>query len=234
MCQYPLGNCPSSASWLKILTRNSWYDISLFLYFLSLIFVQAHFWCLAHALGKGWLGPSYHCCSLHTNSCHSNHSNPLDAVEQSLGYPKIDWEPRRRDVSWYILESKEVLFILKIFTPSLEGFSHATCSISFLFSDTSRIVGVEFLAALFGPVGFGIDNCRAAKFSAAAFAGGNFDSVPNAAAECSENPDLAVAAGGRLINGVACCTFPKICKTGGSAFGTAPCWVSAHGSLFAS
>ena len=84
-------------------------------------------------------------------------------------------------------------------------------------SGTSSIVGVEFLAALFGPVGMG--NCRAAEFSAAAadFAGGNFVSVPIAAAECSGNPDLAVAAGGRLIGGVPCCTFPKKCKTGGSA-----------------
>jgi hypothetical protein len=51
-------------------------------------------------------------------------------------------------------------------------------------SGTSAIVGVEFLAALFGPVGFGMGNCGAAEFSAAAaFAGGNFDSVPIAAAE---------------------------------------------------
>ena len=73
-------------------------------------------------------------------------------------------------------------------------------------SGTSSILGVEFLAALLGPVAFGTGNCRAAGSPVAAFAGGNFDSVPIAAAECSGKPDLpvAVVAGGRLIGGVPC------------------------------
>ena len=94
-------------------------------------------------------------------------------------------------------------------------------------------MGVEFLAALLGPLAFGIGSCFAAEFSGAgaeAFAGGNTASVPIAAAECSGNPDLgiAVAAGGRLIGGVPCWTFPKICKTGGSAFGAVGIAATGH------
>ena len=44
-------------------------------------------WCLAHALGKAQLGPCHRTCSWGTNSCHSN---PLDSVESSMGFPKGD------------------------------------------------------------------------------------------------------------------------------------------------